>query len=177
MKRWLSWLTLASTLLLILTACADLEQDSSNGSATPDGMQAGQVVRVVDGDTIMVELDGQEERVRYIGIDTPESAIPNEPPECYGPEASDANAELVAGETVYLERDASDRDQYGRLLRYVFIDPDGDGELLFVNRELVLEGYADARRYEPDTSRAEQLAAAERQAKDADRGLWGACDQ
>lgn len=193
---------LLGLLLVALAACVDpsaaptptatepasdrptgVSQASATSAATgpemmatiPPGMEVGEVVRVVDGDTAMIEVDGQEERVRYIGINAPESAIPDEEPQCYGPEAAEANERLVGGETVYLERDVSDRDQYGRLLRYVWL-PGDDGDLIFVNQELVRQGFADARRYRPDTSHDDQLQAAEREAKDAGRGMWSACN-
>ena len=94
------------------------------------------VAAVVDGDTIDVLLDGQHERVRYIGMDTPETKHPSKPVQCFGAEASARNAELVADQWVELERDVSERDQYGRLLRYVWV-----GQTL-VNAKLLFEGYA-----------------------------------
>jgi endonuclease YncB( thermonuclease family) len=81
------------------------------------------VLRVVDGDTIEVQLNGQATKVRYIGMNTPETVAPGRPVECYGPEASAANKALVAGQTVTLEKDVSETDQYGRLLRYVWVGP------------------------------------------------------
>lgn len=126
-------------------------------TATPAG-EYGTVTRVVDGDTIVVTVNGVEERLRYIGIDTPEDDEP-----C-GDVARDANAALVAGRTVRLERDESERDRYGRLLRYVFV---GD---TFVNAELVAQGYAIARRYAPDTALAVTLESAEQEARAAQRG-------
>jgi micrococcal nuclease len=103
------------------------------------------VTYVADGDTIVVDLNGVEERVRYIGIDTPEVGDP-----C-GDEATQANRLLVNGQMVRLEKDISERDRYGRLLRYVYV---GD---VFVNAELVKDGWAVAYRYEPDTSLAVYL--------------------
>jgi len=111
------------------------------------------VVKVVDGDTIRVRLpDGREEPVRYIGVDTPERGDP-----CWG-EATDANARLVEGRRVRLERDVSERDRYNRLLAYVYRAGDG----LLVNEALVRDGWARAREYPPDTRLADRLAAAER---------------
>jgi micrococcal nuclease len=77
------------------------------------------VTRVVDGDTIKVEIDGVQYDVRYIGIDTPETVHPSQPVGCFGPEASARNKELVDGKRVGLEKDVSEMDRYGRLLRYV----------------------------------------------------------
>jgi len=125
------------------------------------------VVRVIDGDTIEVEIDGREYRLRYIGIDAPETVKDNTPVEWMGPEASAANGALVKGEVVYLEKDVSDTDRYGRLLRYVFL---ADGT--FVNGELVRQGYAQAITYPPDVKYQKLLRALEREARDAGRGLW-----
>lgn len=137
-------------------------------------LQSATVHRVVDGDTIIVIIAGREERLRYIGIDTPESVQPNTPVECFGHEASQANADLVEGRTVYLERDISDRDRFGRLLRYVYVDgPTGD--LLFVNLELVAQGYAHAVTFPPDVRHVAALRAAERAARETERGLWAEC--
>ncbi len=109
----------------------------------------------------MVEVDGEIHEVRYIGIDCPEGTEP------LGLEASRKNAELVGGKVVELERDVSETDRYGRLLRYVWV-----GGLL-VNGELVRLGYARARAYPPDTRYQELLARWEAEARDAGRGLWG----
>ncbi len=116
--------------------------------------------RVVDGDTIV--LAGGE-RVRYIGMDTPEVGAS---PEFYGPEASEADRRLVDGKRVRLERGVSDRDRYDRLLRYVYVDG------LMVNAELVREGYARAAAYSPDTRYAACFTALEAEAKTEGRGMW-----
>ena len=78
--------------------------------------------RVIDGDTIGVKVSGSHWRVRYIGIDCPETVHPTEPVGWMGPEAVEANQSLVGGKTVYLEKDVSETDKYGRLLRYAFLD-------------------------------------------------------
>jgi endonuclease YncB( thermonuclease family) len=127
-----------------------------------------QVVEVVDGDTIKVEMEGQIYSVRYIGIDKPETVHPSEPVGWMGPEASAANEELVGGQTVYLEKDVSETDQYGRLLRYVFL---ADG--LFVNAELVRLGYAQVSTYPPDVRYQEDLLEIQQEARESERGLWG----
>lgn len=128
------------------------------------------VVRVVDGDTIQVDVGGSLERVRYIGIDTPETVHPRKPVECFGKEASARNEALVGGKKVRLERDVTDRDRYGRLLRYVYV---GD---VFVNLELVREGYAKVSTYPPDVEHTDALVAAQRDAREANRGLWSGCE-
>lgn len=124
------------------------------------------VSRVVDGDTI--EL-GTGERVRYIGIDTPETVDPRKEVQCFGKEASAKNKELVEGKEVRLVKDVSDKDKYGRLLRYVYV---GD---VFVNEKLVSEGYARVATYPPDVAYAERFIEVERVARENKLGLWGGC--
>lgn len=131
----------------------------------------GVVVDVVDGDTIKVEVDGEVFTVRYIGIDTPETVHPTVPIEWMGPEASAANSALVAGQNVVLEKDVSETDQYGRLLRYVWLEQ--TGRWLLVNFELVRLGYANSSSYPPDVLYQDLFRQAEREASAAGIGLWG----
>lgn len=135
---------------------------------SPLATTTAQVVRVVDGDTIIVRLAGQEEYVRYIGIDTPEF-YRDATPECYAAEAARANASLVADQRISLVRDTEDRDGYGRLLRYVYTDS------VFVNETLVRNGYARVMPIAPNTNLRDDLYAASLEAQTADRGLWSAC--
>jgi micrococcal nuclease len=125
------------------------------------------VAYVIDGDTVEL-ADGS--RVRYIGVDTPETVHPSKPVQCFGREASEFNRVLVEGRPVRLERDISDADAYGRLLRYAYLE---DGT--FVNLELVRQGYAASVTYPPDVAHAAEFQAAQREAQAAGRGLWGAC--
>jgi micrococcal nuclease len=134
---------------------------------TPELTEA-QVVEVVDGDTIKVEIDGEVYTVRYIGIDTPETVHPSEPVGWMGPEASEANRELVEGQTVSLEKDVSETDKYDRLLRYVYL---ADGT--FVNAELVHLGYAQVSTYPPDVHYQNLFLEKQQEAREAERGLWG----
>lgn len=126
------------------------------------GVEA-RVVQVIDGDTIEVELQGQRHRVRYIGIDAPEDTTTKEP---FGAAATKKNRELVEGKTVLLEKDVSETDRYGRLLRYVWL-----GDLL-VNAELVRLGYAQVTTYPPDVKYQDLLLDMQREAREAGRGLW-----
>ncbi len=126
------------------------------------------VTRVVDGDTI--EIEGGE-KIRYIGIDTPETVDPRKPVQCFGIEASKKNKELVEGKIVRLEKDITDRDKYSRLLRYVWVDD------LFINLELVKQGFASSYSYPPDIKYQKEFLAAETEAREAERGLWKACVQ
>lgn len=126
--------------------------------------QAGEyatVVDVVDGDTIKVKFpDGHIETVRYIGINAPETGQP------YASEATMFNASLVSNKQVRLEKDVSERDKYGRLLRYVYVGS------LFVNAEMVAKGYANAATYPPDVKYANYFASLEAQARNNGLGLW-----
>ncbi len=124
------------------------------------------VKRVIDGDTI--ELDDGK-RARYIGIDTPELVHPKKPVECFAQEAKALNQRLVEGKPVRLVKDVSDTDKYGRLLRYVYV---GD---TFVNDYLIRQGFAFASTYPPDVRYAEQFVAAQKEARDNNRGLWAGC--
>lgn len=159
--------------LLLITALAVGCGDALLGEGGSTGKPGtGRVVRVVDGDTIHVRLpDGTKEKVRYIGIDTPESVKPDTPVECFAKAASARNGELVAGERVELRTDAEERDRYGRLLAYVYRERDG----VFVNAALVREGYAQPLTIAPNVRHADEFAALARSARTAGRGLWGAC--
>ncbi len=124
------------------------------------------VIKVVDGDTIKLE-NGQT--VRYIGVDTPETVDPRKAVQCFGKEASSKNKELVEGKNVRLEKDVSETDKYGRLLRYVYIDN------IFVNDYLARQGFAYAKSYPPDIKFQSLFVEAQREASDANRGLWSSC--
>jgi micrococcal nuclease len=143
----------------------------SRGGPSPERTLAGRVTRVVDGDTVHVRVSGRDETVRYIGIDTPESVKPGTPVQCYAEAASGRNRRLVAGRDVTLRTDAESRDRYGRLLAYVYRRGDG----LFVNAELVREGFATILTIPPNLAHATQLLRFERAARRARRGLWRAC--
>jgi micrococcal nuclease len=131
--------------------------------------QTAQVVRVVDGDTLRVLLDGQEQTVRLIGIDTPESVHPRQPVECFGVEAAARARELATDQRVQLAADPTqDRtDRYGRLLRYVYLP---DGTLL--NQALIAQGYAFEYTYNVPYQHQAAFQQAEREAREAQRGLW-----
>ena len=130
------------------------------------------VVRVIDGDTIEVVTGvfQRAETVRYIGIDTPETVHPDRPVEAFGREATQANRELVGWTIVWLETDVTDRDRYGRLLRYVYVEV--NGRRLLVNAELVRRGLAVSNPFPPDTAHQAVIAKAEAEARKAKRGIW-----
>lgn len=182
--------TSAVAVLLLVAACSDETATTSTPSAEtsrspspspaaatasstlPPGLTSARVTRVVDGDTIEVEIDGREYTLRYIGINTPETVDPRRPVECFGQESSDFNKQLVLGKSVGLEKDVSETDAFGRLLRYVWLD----GEM--VNATLVREGYAQASAYPPDVKYQDLFSSLQAQAAEAGRGLWGAeCEE
>jgi len=136
---------------------------SPTPTATPVilGAQLAQVVQVIDGDTIEVRLNGRIYKVRYIGINCPGREQPG------FQEATEANRRLVGGKTVYLVKDVSETDRYGRLLRYVYL-----ADKTFVNLELVRQGFAQAVSYPPDIKYQELFQDAQREAMNANRGLW-----
>jgi micrococcal nuclease len=151
-------------LLLVLAAC----------SRAPTAMptDTGTVVAVVDGDTVDVAIGGRTERVRLLGIDTPETVDPDRPVGCHGPEASALTHSLLPdGTAVRLERDEEARDRYGRLLAYVFRVDDG----VFVNEAILAAGEAEILSIEPNHAYAGQLSAAAAAARSAQLGLWGGC--
>jgi micrococcal nuclease len=160
---------LAPLLLLVAVVVVLVARGRDEGSQTTFGR--AQVLRVVDGDTIRVRIDGRSERVRYIGIDTPESVKPGTPVQCFAKRASAANAALVAGRSVRLVGDVEQRDRYGRLLAYVYREPDG----AFVNAQLVRDGFARTLTIAPNVAHARELADLARAARQAHRGLWNAC--
>jgi micrococcal nuclease len=130
------------------------------------------VTRTVDGDTIAVHVDGRDEHVRLIGIDTPETVSPTKPVMCFGKEASEETAHLLPPATaVRLVRDVEARDVYGRLLAYVYRASDG----LFVNLALADGGFADVLSIAPNTAHADEIRAAVAAARARRAGLWGAC--
>jgi micrococcal nuclease len=190
------WLLAA---LLACSGCGLARGPADRGDGTATGGQPGPgfgaqprvtatVTREIDGDTIAVAWptdspgpsraaanagpNGVEEKVRLIGIDTPETKKPNTPVECFGEAASARTAALVPpGTAVTLVRDAEERDKYGRILAYVYRAGDG----LFVNAALASDGYANELTISPNVAHAPELRRAVDAARRARRGLWGSC--
>ena len=150
-------------LALLLPACSASNQPQANGQ-----MEAT-VKRVVDGDTFELE---NGEKVRMIGMDTPETVKPNHPVEPYGKEASNFTKELLTGQNVTLKFDVEPYDKYKRLLAYVYLS---DGT--FVNEKLVRDGYARIMTIPPNVAKADLFLEAEREAREQNRGLWGLQDE
>lgn len=141
----------------VLAGCNLTELQTALPAAPVSG-ETGRVVSVIDGDTIDVEINGVERRVRYLGVNTPERDQV-----CYS-EARSANAALVRGQTVTLVKDTSETDQYGRLLRHIYV-----GEV-WVNEQLVRMGWGETVVYAPDDAHAEAFRALEQQAAAAGLG-------
>ncbi len=137
---------------------------SSNSDGTR--LQEAEVVRVIDGDTIETDLG----IIRYVGIDTPETVHPDLGVECFGPEASDRNRQLLQGKKVKLLAGSKDQDGFGRKLRYVFTDG------VFLNAQLTWEGFAQAQIFDPDDLFSQVIVQMERSAKESGRGGWSGCD-
>lgn len=158
MKQWTRYLVIF--LLGGLTAF---------GFRPTSSVSTAQVARVIDGDTVDL-ADGR--RVRYIGIDAPETEHEKKPASCFGKEAKEENRRLVDGKTVRIEGDVSETDKYGRLLRYVYVgSPAGE----FVNDYLVRQGFARIDTVPPDVKFQQKFLEAQREAKGQRRGLWAKC--
>lgn len=143
------------------------------GESEPDlPPDVGVVDFVIDGDTIDIEIGGRDERVRLIGINTPETHVEDGPPECFGPEAAQFTRTLLpVGTEVRLTRDVVGRDDYGRLLAYVY----RRGDDLFVNEAIVAGGYARPLTIRPNDAYAEVFVDRATAAEASDLGLWSAC--
>ncbi|MBI4587881.1 MAG: thermonuclease family protein [Candidatus Rokubacteria bacterium] len=128
--------------------------------------RASTVVRVVDGDTIHVRIEARVEKIRYIGVNTPELHHPTRGEEPGGREAWEVNQQLAAGKRVRLELDVQERDRYGRLLAYVWVDG------MMVNAELVRRGYAQVMTVPPNVRYQDLFLKLQREARQAGRGLW-----
>lgn len=176
--RWCRSVIVAVTVLLVsaTAGCGSWSGPGPGTGAVPgpaaDGLPEGldvTVERVVDGDTLVVSGG---ERVRLIGVDTPETKDPRRPVGCFGQEASDFMSSLLEeGSRVRLVGDAEPRDRFDRLLAYAYRLPDG----LFVNAELVRQGYAQPLTIPPNVAHAGEFVALAAEAREAGRGLWAEC--
>ncbi|PDW02423.1 thermonuclease family protein [Candidatus Viridilinea mediisalina] len=163
---------LVTLTLLVLVACGKSNVAPTPPMAYPSmptDLPRAEMVRVVDGDTIQVRINGQLERVRLIGIDTPEAVDPRRPVECFGREASEHARQLLNVPYVRLEADPSQdsRDRFGRMLRYVWLE---DGRM--VNLEQLLGGYAFEYTFRVPYAYQAEFKAAERIAREDQVGLW-----
>jgi micrococcal nuclease len=187
LRRLVGLGALVMAVLLVLAGCEGLVEDVGGGRGSgkaPAGLEtsakeraswpdppkdavSAKVQRVTDGDTFVATVKGRRERIRVIGVDTPESVAPNRPDEPYGEEASDFAKRHLDGETVRLAGDAEPRDRYGRMLAYVWL---ADGT--FWNALLVAEGYAQQLTIPPNVTYAPLFRRLVSEARREDRGLW-----
>jgi micrococcal nuclease len=169
-----SRLAVLVTLVVLILAACESAQNTTADTTSIDAQQtiSATVVDVTDGDTIKVSYQGREDRVRLIGIDTPETHGRAGLRECFGQQASDRLGELLpVGTAITLTTDVEPRDRYDRLLAYVYRDSDR----LFVNLAQVRDGYAAAYAYPPNTTYVSDFSEAAGDAKRRDLGLWGEC--
>lgn len=162
-------------LLVVAAACTNASHRATGSTApvTTMSLEANAtLVYISDGDTIGVDVDGTEERVRLIGIDTPETKKPDTPVQCFGPEATAYTTSLLPkGTRLHLERDVEARDPYGRLLAYVYRVDDG----MFINLQIISQGYARPLTIPPNVTHADEFVAAARSAEAGNVGLWAGC--
>ena len=160
--------------LSLLASCSNSAITKSS-PALSHGIRSGFVVTiltVIDGDTVDIEIDGRTERVRLIGVNTPETKHPTKPIECFGPEASAYMTQLLPkGTDVRIVRDTEARDRYGRMLLYLYRESDN----LFINLDLVSHGYGTPMSIEPNTFHRNDFVHAAALAETTNVGLWKAC--
>jgi micrococcal nuclease len=170
-RRKSTWISLIVVILIIVaTQSGWLKDTAKNAQQSDPGLYS--INHYVDGDTVAVNMNGNVETVRFIGVDTPETHKPNTPVQCYGPEAAAHTKALISKfGKVRLQADPLDtnRDRYGRLLRYVYL-PDGT----LVEAQTISEGYGFAYTQFP-FQKADDFKADEQSAKAAKKGLWGVC--
>lgn len=166
-----------SVLFILLVGCTEESSKTKTPvnkepAGTGDRQKPGQgmyrVIRVVDGDTIVISYKGKNEKVRFIGINTPEIHHPEKGEEPYGAEAAQYTKKLLENQTVKVKFDVDQKDRYGRLLGYIYLD---DGT--FINARLLQEGYAQVMTVPPNVKYAEYFVRLEREARKAEKGLWG----
>jgi micrococcal nuclease len=158
--------------LRILVAVALSLLVSCSSGATTKNEVLITVLKVIDGDTVDIDIKGNTERVRLIGVNTPETKHPTKPIECFGPEASAYLTQLLPkGTHVRIERDIEARDRYGRMLLYLYRESDN----LFINLDLVSHGYGTPMSIEPNTFHRNDFVHAAALAETTNEGLWKAC--
>ena len=166
---------LAALLLLLFALTCPVLVNAGIGGVKPPKLAHVNVVRVVDGDTIEVIMyEGQKEKVRLIGVDTPETKHPTKGVQPYGVEASNFTKEQLEGKDVWLEFDVQERDRYQRLLAYVWTEELHRGKIRerMFNARLLLEGYAQLATFPPNVRYVENFRTYQTEAREASRGLW-----
>jgi micrococcal nuclease len=169
--------------LIFLSACSlgiPMQSDTGDSQAFMEveeqNLEKAKVSRVVDGDTFEIIVNNKKQKVRLILVDTPETSAPGRPKGYFGTEAKDYTTSRLTNQTVWLEKDVQAKDQYGRLLRYVYLDvQDGKGE--FFNGTLVRSGFARMATYPPNVKYVEQIRLWQKEAREAGRGIWQDIEQ
>mgnify|MGYP002154505032 CR=1 FL=1 len=173
-KTKIKFLIFINLILFIFSSCLIEEENEESY------YQVGEVERIVDGDTAHIIIDGEKQKVRFTGINTPEYNPKKGISDHYGKEAFNYTKDQIKNKKVYLEKDMSDADKYGRLLRYIWIEEPKDpsnptkeelGEIN-LNGKLVKEGYAFAGNYKPDVKYKDIFDEFENEAKENNRGMW-----
>ena len=160
-----------SALRILVAVALSLLVSCSSGATTENEVLIT-ILKVVDGDTVDIDIKGNTERVRLIGVNTPETKHPTKPIECFGPEASAYLTQLLPkGTHVRIERDIEARDRYGRMLLYLYRESDN----LFINLDLVSHGYGTPMSIEPNTFHRNDFVHAAALAETTNEGLWKAC--
>lgn len=185
MRKWILFCMIMWGSLAILTGCAEgpslqgtqastgVESQTGSGSLAQEGDEdqarriPAQIVRVVDGDTVEVSIDGKQEKVRLLLVDTPETVHPNKPVEPFGPEASQFAKDTLTDKEVQLEMDVSERDKYGRLLAYLWVDDQMFNEML-LEKGLARVAYV----YPPNVKHVDRFREIQKQAQEKGIGIW-----
>lgn len=166
--------TIVSLILAILTLLVGFLTEHNTQiqqAVVPLSPGTYKVTQFHDGDTISVDMDGIEEEIRFIGVDTPETQDPRKAVQCFGHAASAFTKQLIGTQPIRLEADplSSNRDRYGRLLRYVYL-PDGT----LIQAEIIKEGYGFAYVSFP-FNKSEEFSTYQREAREQNKGLWSMC--
>ena len=174
LRWWIAATPLIFAALFVVTSCSSGDGGSlaAAGTSGAQGESNATVERVVDGDTIIADIGGSTERIRLIGIDTPESVKENSPVECFGVEASDQLKQLLPeGSPITVVRDVEARDRFDRLLGYIYRSKDS----LFINRQMLADGFAEPFNFEPNSAFRDEFRQVSNDARNENLGMWGSC--
>jgi micrococcal nuclease len=171
-EKWKAYSIILFFLFILLIGCQKNDKESEGITYSPvdphTELQFHLVERVVDGDTAIIG----GERVRFLLIDTPETVHPDKPVQPFGPEASAFTKEMIEGKTVGLELDVGERDQYGRVLAYIWVETEPN-HYQMLNASLVQEGLAQVVVYQPNVRHVDILRELQKEAQEEHRGIWG----
>lgn len=182
--KMLKNLLLALLFAISLTACDEIQNqqneipNQNNNQSEENSYEKAQVLYAVDGDTIWVDIDGTREKIRFVGVNTPELARDGKPAEFMAEEAKNFTSNALKDKEIYLEKDVTDRDKYDRMLRYIWLEKPTsnptkeDIEEKTLNGILVKKGYAYSNYYKPDTKYQKYLDKIEKSAQNKTLGIW-----